>query len=91
MTTDLNFPGLRSGVELTLRQLTAAFEKAQLAEIDPAGQKFDPHLHQAIQMVPSDQPENTVVQVMQKGYRLNDRVLRPAMVVVAAPGSGRQS
>src|SRR5207237_4590926 len=76
---------LREGVELTLKQLNASFEKAQLTVIDPAGQKFDPHAHQAIQMVPADQPENTVVQVMQKGYRLNDRVLRPAMVIVAAP------
>ena len=74
---------LRAGVELTLKQLAAAFEKAQLTTIDPVGEKFDPHAHQAMAMVPSDQPANTVVQVMQKGYRLNDRVLRPAMVVVA--------
>jgi molecular chaperone GrpE len=74
---------LRAGVELTLKQLAAAFEKAQLTTIDPAGEKFDPHAHQAMAMVPSDQPANTVVQVMQKGYRLNDRVLRPAMVMVA--------
>ena len=74
---------LRAGVELTLKQLNAAFEKAQLTEINPVGQKFDPHAHQAIATVPSEQPENTVVQVMQKGYRLNDRVLRPAMVVVS--------
>ncbi len=74
---------LRAGVELTLRQLVAAFEKAQLTEIDPAGEKFDPHYHQAMAMVESDQPPNTVVQVMQKGYRLNDRILRPALVAVA--------
>lgn len=74
---------LRAGVELTLKQLNAAFEKAQVTAIDPVGQKFDPHAHQAIATVPSDQPENTVVQVMQKGYHLKDRVLRPAMVVVS--------
>jgi len=77
---------LRAGVELTLKQLNAAFEKAQLTEIDPVGQRFDPHAHQAIATVPSDQPANTVVQVMQKGYHLNDRVVRPAMVVVSKPG-----
>jgi len=74
---------LRSGVELTLKQLQTAFGRAQLTEIDPAGAKFDPHLHQAMQMVDSDQPANTVVQVFQKGYALNDRVLRPAFVAVA--------
>jgi molecular chaperone GrpE len=74
---------LRAGVELTLKQLQAAFGRAQLTEIDPAGAKFDPHLHQAMQMVDSDQPANTVVQVFQKGYALNDRVLRPALVAVA--------
>lgn len=74
---------LRAGVELTLKQLQAAFERAQLTEIDPSGGKFDPHLHQAMQMVESDQPANTVVQVFQKGYALNDRVLRPALVTVA--------
>jgi molecular chaperone GrpE len=74
---------LRAGVELTLRQLEAAFGRAQLAIIDPAGERFDPHRHQAMQMVESDQPANTVVQVFQKGYALNDRVLRPALVSVA--------
>ena len=74
---------LRAGVELTLKQLQAAFGRAQLTEIDPAGEKFDPHRHQAMQMVESDQPANTVVQVFQKGYALNDRILRPALVTVA--------
>ena len=74
---------LRAGVELTLKQLAAAFEKAQIKEIDAAGQKFDPHRHQAMAMVDSAQPPNTVVQVFQKGYLLADRVLRPAMVAVA--------
>jgi len=74
---------LRAGVELTLKQLRSAFERAQVAEVDPAGQKFDPHRHQAMQMVDADLPPNTVVQVFQKGYVLHDRVLRPAMVAVA--------
>jgi molecular chaperone GrpE len=78
---------LRAGVELTLKQLAAAFAKAQLAEVDPAGQKFDPHQHQAMAMVDSPEPANTVVQVMQKGYRLADRILRPALVTVAKPRS----
>lgn len=78
---------LRDGVELTLKQLTAAFGKFNLNDIDPLGEKFDPHLHQAIQVVESDQPPNTVVTVLQKGYRLNERTLRPAMVMVAkGPG-----
>jgi molecular chaperone GrpE len=74
---------LRAGVELTLKQLGAAFDKAQIKEIAPAGQKFDPHFHQAMAMVDSDQPANTVVTVFQKGYLLNDRVMRPALVAVA--------
>ena len=76
---------LRAGVELTLKQLAAAFDKAQVVEIDAAGGKFDPHRHQAMAMVDSAEPANTVVQVFQKGYLLNDRVLRPAMVAVAKP------
>jgi len=78
---------LKSGVELTLKQLAAAFAKFNLVEIAPQGEKFDPHLHQAIQMVDSDQPANTVVTVLQKGYRLHDRILRPALVMVSR-GSG---
>jgi molecular chaperone GrpE len=74
---------LREGVELTLKQLEGAFEKAQIAEINPAGQPFDPHQHMAMTMVESAQPPNTVAQVFQKGYRLQDRVLRPALVAVA--------
>jgi molecular chaperone GrpE len=74
---------MRSGVELTLRQLKAVFEKFNLTDIDPAGQKFDPHRHQAISVVESDAEPNTVVQVLQKGYLLHDRVLRPALVIVA--------
>lgn len=78
---------LQSGVELTLKQLTAAFDKAQIVEINPAGEKFDPHRHQAMTLIDSAEPANTVVQVFLKGYLLNDRVLRPAMVAVAkTPG-----
>jgi len=74
---------LKSGVELMLTQLTADFEKFNLAEVHPIGQKFDPHRHQAISIVPSDAAPNTVVQVLQKGYVLHERVIRPAMVTVA--------
>lgn len=74
---------LRSGTELTLKQLIAAFEKSMLSEISPLGAKFDPHRHQAISVVESPQEPNTVVTVLQKGYLLADRVLRPALVIVA--------
>jgi molecular chaperone GrpE len=76
----------KEGVELTARQLDSVFEKFAIREIDPAGEKFDPHRHQAISQVPSDQEPNTVVSVLQKGYMLNDRVLRPALVTVAQSG-----
>lgn len=78
---------LRQGVELTLRQLENAFESANVRQIDPQGEKFDPHLHQAVGMIESDAEPNTVVQVLQKGYLLHDRVLRPALVMVAKPKS----
>ncbi len=74
---------LRSGVELTLKQLGAAFDKANLKEINPVGLKFDPHQHQAISMLPSDRESGTVINVLQKGYSLHDRVIRPALVTVA--------
>jgi len=75
---------LREGMELTLKMLQAALEKFGVKEIDPQGQPFDPELHQAMSTVESDDAEpNTVVTVMQKGYLLNDRLIRPAMVVVA--------
>jgi molecular chaperone GrpE len=73
----------KSGMELTRKQLVTAFEKFNIKVIDPQGEKFDPHLHQAISTVESDLPPNTVVQVMQKGYVLNDRVIRPALVIVS--------
>ena len=74
---------LRQGVELTLKQLDGAFEKAAIKEINPAGEKFDPHRHQAMTTVESDKTPNTVVHVLQKGYLLHDRVLRPALVTVS--------
>ncbi|MBU3667033.1 MAG: nucleotide exchange factor GrpE [Rhodocyclaceae bacterium] len=75
---------LRSGVELTQKQLLSAFERGGMKVENPApGDKFDPNQHQAIAMVDADQPGNTVVNVLQKGYQLSDRVLRPAMVTVA--------
>jgi molecular chaperone GrpE len=73
----------KSGMELTLKQLSGIFEKFNIKEINPVGEKYDAHKHQAIGMLESDQPANTVISVMQKGYSLNDRVLRPAMVMVA--------
>ncbi|MDR2678118.1 MAG: nucleotide exchange factor GrpE, partial [Zoogloeaceae bacterium] len=74
---------LRGGVEVTLKQLVAAFERAAIREVNPAGEKFDPNFHQAIQTVESEQEPNTVAQVLQKGYLIADRVLRPALVLVA--------
>ncbi|WP_265918976.1 nucleotide exchange factor GrpE [Cupriavidus nantongensis] len=76
---------LREGVELTARQLAAAFERGKIVELNPVGEKFDPHRHQAISMVPAEQEPNTVVTVLQRGYTIADRVLRPALVTVAAP------
>ena len=73
----------KTGVELTARQLAHVFEKFSIVEVSPAGQKFDPTRHQAIAAIESDQPANTVIDVMQKGYLLHDRVLRPALVAVA--------
>jgi molecular chaperone GrpE len=75
---------LKEGVEMTLKQLTSAFEKNRLIEISPEqGEKLDPMKHQAISMVPSEQEANTVVTVLQKGYMIADRLLRPALVIVA--------
>ena len=73
----------KEGVELTARQLGSVFEKFAIREINPEGEKFDPHRHQAISQVESDKEPNTVVTVLQKGYLLHDRVLRPALVVVS--------
>jgi molecular chaperone GrpE len=76
--------GDTSGVELTLKQLRAALEKSSIREIDPQpGERFDPHRHQAMAAVEAEAEPNTIVAVMQKGYSLHDRVLRPALVTVA--------
>ena len=77
---------IREGAHATLRQLLAALERNKVIAINPgAGEKFDPHQHQAISVVPSDLDANTVVSVLQKGYLIADRVLRPALITVSAP------
>ena len=77
---------LLEGVHATLRQLTQALERNKVLPVNPQpGTKFDPHQHQAISVVPAEQDANTVVTVLQKGYVINDRVLRPALVTVSAP------
>ncbi|MGI9211160.1 MAG: nucleotide exchange factor GrpE [Methylococcaceae bacterium] len=80
---------LREGMELTLKQLSAAFEKFGVLTIDPLGEKFNPDQHQAMAAQPVEGAEpNTVVKVFQKGYSLNDRLLRPAMVIIAQQTAG---
>lgn len=80
---------LRSGVELTLKQLKSVLEKSSVTEINPSGgEKFDPYRHQAMAAVEADADPNTVVAVMQKGYALHERVLRPALVSVAKARGG---
>jgi molecular chaperone GrpE len=75
---------LKEGVEMTLKQLSAAFEKNKLLEVSPAvGEKLDPMKHQAVSAVPAEQEANTVVAVLQKGYTISERLLRPALVTVA--------
>ena len=77
---------IREGAHATLRQLSGALERNKVIAINPpAGTKFDPHQHQAITVVPSEFDPNTVVNVLQKGYSISDRVLRPALVTVSAP------
>ena len=77
---------IREGAQATLRQLKSALERNKVIEINPAaGTKFDPHRHQAISVVPAEQEANTVVSVLQKGYSISERVLRPALVTVSAP------
>ena len=83
---DASAEQLREGSEATLRQLKSALERHKVIEINPeAGAKFDPHQHQAISVVPAQQEPNTVVMVLQKGYLIAERVLRPALVTVTAP------
>ncbi|QJQ07811.1 nucleotide exchange factor GrpE [Undibacterium piscinae] len=75
---------IKEGVEMTLKQLISAFEKNRLVEVNPAqGEKLDPSKHQAVSMVPAEQDANTIVTVLQKGYMIADRLLRPALVTVA--------
>ncbi len=77
---------IHEGANATLKQLKTALERNKIVEINPAsGSRFDPHQHQAISMVPAEQEANTVVSVLQKGYLISDRVLRPALVTVTAP------
>lgn len=81
-TPDVN--SLKEGVEMTLKQLSSAFERNRLLEINPVpGEKLDPMKHQAISMVPAEQDANTIVNVLQKGYMISERLLRPALVTVA--------
>jgi molecular chaperone GrpE len=84
--TDASPEQIREGAQATLRQFNSALERSKVLAINPAqGAKFDPTQHQAISMVPADQPANTIVTVLQKGYTIAERVLRPALVTVAAP------
>ena len=83
---DATVEQIHEGANATLRQLTAALERNKVIGINPeAGARFDPHYHQAISVVPSDLEANTVVMVLQKGYSIADRILRPALVTVSAP------
>ncbi len=82
----VSIEALREGTQVTLRQLVNAFEKNRLLEINPVpGDKLDPAKHQAVSMVPAEQEANTVVEVLQKGYTIAERLLRPALVTVAQP------
>jgi molecular chaperone GrpE len=88
-TQSQSLEAIKAGADLTLKALQSAFSKARVMEVAPAaGEKFDPHRHEAMQLVPSAQPANTVVDVYQKGYLINDRILRPALVTVS---SGEES
>lgn len=84
--TEGDVVAIKEGMELTHKQLLASLEKSGVKQINPEGESFNPDLHQAISMVPSpDHEPNTVIQVFQKGYTLNERLLRPAMVIVSQP------
>ncbi len=82
---------LKAGVELTLKQLAAGLQSAGIVEINPVGEKFDPHRHQAISTAEADGESHRVLTVLQKGYMLHDRVLRPALVVVSRAKEGSAS
>ena len=82
--SDVEATSLKEGMELTLKQLISSLEKSGVVQVNPVSEAFNPELHQAISMVPSaDHEPNSVMQVFQKGYTLNNRLLRPAMVIVA--------
>jgi molecular chaperone GrpE len=84
-TTDIE--KIKEGSELTLKMFAAAIEKFGVQEVDPIGTRFNPELHEAMAMQPSQEAEpNTVLQVIQKGYLLNERLVRPALVIVAQTG-----
>jgi molecular chaperone GrpE len=83
LTEAADVKSYKDGVELTAKQLSSVFDKFNIAEINPAGEKFDPNKHQAISMLENSGEPNTVINVLQKGYTLNERVLRPALVMVA--------
>ncbi|MBN8281664.1 nucleotide exchange factor GrpE [Zoogloea sp.] len=82
-TENATLETLREGVELTLKQLVSAFTGANITEVNPVGEKFDPNKHQAISALEADGEPNTVISVLQKGYLLNERTMRPALVVVS--------
>jgi molecular chaperone GrpE len=82
-TENATLESLKQGVELTLKQLVSAFQSANVTEVSPVGEKFDPNKHQAISAIEADGEPNTVINVLQKGYLLNERVMRPALVVVS--------
>jgi molecular chaperone GrpE len=89
-TTQAGTNPIVEGVQLVLRQFLTAFERLEVTPIDAAGQPFDPNLHEAISQQDSDSPPGTVVQVLQRGYKASDRLLRPALVVVAKAKSAAE-
>ena len=80
---DASVDSLREGTEMTLRLFEQVMEKFNIVQIDPQGEVFDPEVHEAMVMLESDAEPNTVIEVIQKGYRISERLLRPARVVVA--------
>ncbi|RTL35906.1 MAG: nucleotide exchange factor GrpE [Rhodocyclaceae bacterium] len=82
-TENATLESFKQGVELTLKQLVSAFQGANVVEVNPVGEKFDPNKHQAISAIEADGEPNTVINVLQKGYLLHDRTIRPALVVVS--------
>ena len=83
MIENATLESYKDGVELTVKQLMNIFAKFNIELIDPVGEKFDPNFHQAMAMIETEDEPNKIINVMQKGYKLNDRVLRPALVTVS--------